>query len=258
MALSRKHFSFRIRLQQFYAPYGRSNAKESLNWPKRDYFYGSHWSLPPKGNESQNKWSNENTGTPSYAEWTPELKNRKGWYTKSVCWWLMNYSTLLLVFPVILAKVIFSSIEFKWFYIHLYFSTSIYQVKFYNFLTLSSAKILCKSNFLFCWPMLVPSSKVMRLTEILTSERRSQLLTHPESSPTTIRNKTQCIIIAKIFLAPIMHPKMCEKFGFINFDIEAKLNKLLHFCPTCAKATNEQNAANNTLVLKGSSPLRLW
>ena len=101
MALSRKHFSFRIRLQQFYAPYGRSNAKESLNWPKRDYFYGSHWSLPPKGNESQNKWSNENTGTPSYAEWTPELKNRKGWYTKSVCWWLMNYSTLLLVFPVI-------------------------------------------------------------------------------------------------------------------------------------------------------------
>ena len=121
-ALSRKHFSFRIRLQQFYAPYGRSNAKESLNWPKRDYFYGSHWSLPPKGNESQNKWSNENTGTPSYAEWTPELKNRKGWYTKSVCcWWLMNYSTLLLVFPFILAKYILS-LEFKWFYIPSYAS----------------------------------------------------------------------------------------------------------------------------------------
>ena len=120
-ALSRKHFSFRIRLQQFYAPYGRSNAKESLNWPKRDYFYGSHWSLPPKGNESQNKWSNENTGTPSYAEWTPELKNRKGWYIKSVCWWLMNYSTLLLVFPFILAKYILS-LEFKWFYIPSYAS----------------------------------------------------------------------------------------------------------------------------------------
>ena len=55
-----------------------------------------------------------------------------------------------------------------------------------------------------------------------------------------------------------MHPKMCEKFGFTNFDIEAKLNKFIHFCPTCAQATNEQNAANNTLVLKGSSPLRLW
>ena len=92
MALSRKHFSFRIRLQQFYAPYGRSNAKESLNWPKRDYFYGSHWSLPPKGNESQNKWSNENTGTPSYAEWTPELKNRKGWYVPNQFGWLMNSS----------------------------------------------------------------------------------------------------------------------------------------------------------------------
>ena len=91
-ALSRKHFSFRIRLQQFYAPYGRSNAKESLNWPKRDYFYGSHWSLPPKGNESQNKWSNENTGTPSYAEWTPELKNRKGWYVPNQFGWLMNSS----------------------------------------------------------------------------------------------------------------------------------------------------------------------
>ena len=114
--------------------------------------------------------------------------------------------------------------------------TTIYKIKFiifYRFKNtkcwLSSAKILCKSNFLFCWPMLVPSSKVMRLTEILTSERRSQLLTHPESSPTTIRNKTQCIIIANIFLAPIMHPKMCEKFGFINFDIEAKTEHISTF-----------------------------
>ena len=41
---------------------------------------------------------------------------------------------------------------------------------------------------------------------------------------------------------------MCDKIGCINFDIEAELNKFLYFWPKSAQATNEQNAANNTLV----------